>query len=57
MIDAGLCTLNELRDGTYSVQDLLDFHEFLNLKAHFQNELDRKNQKKLKGGLNGKTGN
>ena len=30
--DDPLCSLKELEDGTYSIIDLLDFHEALDLK-------------------------
>ncbi len=31
-----LCTRRELRDGTYSINDLADFHEALDLKEEFE---------------------
>lgn len=29
-----MCTLKELQDGTYSIDDLATMHEILDLKAH-----------------------
>lgn len=39
-ISGGLCTLRELQDGTYSIDDLADFHEFLDLREALA-EFDR----------------
>ena len=32
LTDPPLCSLKELQDGTYSIDDLADFHEALDLK-------------------------
>lgn len=32
-INEGLCSLHQLQDGTYSIDDLADFHELLNLRV------------------------
>lgn len=37
-IEAGLCSLKELQDYTYSIDDLYDFHELLDLKAALQSD-------------------
>jgi hypothetical protein len=34
-----LCSFRELCDGTYSLDDLYDFHEALDLKDHLKKEL------------------
>ncbi|QFG06687.1 hypothetical protein HWC59_gp50 [Proteus phage Myduc] len=37
-----MCTLSQLHDGTYSINDLLVFHEILDLRKELQPEEDKK---------------
>ncbi len=37
-----LCTLKELQDGTYSIEDLADFHEALDLKEALRKKASKK---------------
>ncbi len=36
MRDPPLCTLRELKDGTYSINDLADFHEAMDEEAEYE---------------------
>jgi len=36
MRDPPLCTLRELRDGTYTINDLADFHEAMAEEAEYR---------------------
>jgi hypothetical protein len=36
IVEPPLCTLRELQDGTYSLLDLLTFHELADLKQHYK---------------------
>lgn len=36
MRDPPLCTLKELRDGTYNINDLADFHEAMDEEAEYR---------------------
>lgn len=51
-----MCTLNELRNGTYDIYDFLDFHEALDLKEHCYEMNMRNADKKNKVGSNNKSG-
>lgn len=37
-----LCTLSELNDGTYSIDDLADMCEIINLRRAYENAADKK---------------
>ena len=39
-----LCTLRELQDGTYSIDDLADMHEALDLEEENQRRFDLANK-------------
>lgn len=36
LVDPPMCSLKELQDGTYSIDDLLTMHEILDLKLSLQ---------------------
>lgn len=36
LVDPPMCTLKELEDGTYSIEDVLLMHELLDLKLSLQ---------------------
>jgi hypothetical protein len=36
MRDPPLCTLKELQDGTYTINDLADFHEAMDEEVEYQ---------------------
>ena len=36
MREPPLCTLKELKDGTYSINDLADFHEAMDEEVEYQ---------------------
>ena len=40
MRDPPLCTLRELQDGTYSINDLADMHEALDEEAEYRRRMD-----------------
>jgi hypothetical protein len=40
MRDPPLCTLRELQDGTYSINDLADFHEAMDEEAEYQRQIE-----------------
>ncbi len=46
MRDPPLCTLKELRDGTYSINDLADFHEAMDEEVEYQNRVEAANEAK-----------
>lgn len=43
-----LCTLKELEDGTYSINDLMDMHEILDLKEEILRRARSKSEVKSK---------
>jgi len=43
-----LCKLHELEDGTYSIDDLADLHEALDLKEEIQRKQKLRKQKRKK---------
>ena len=40
MRDPPLCRLIELQDGTYTINDLADFHEAMDEESEYQRRLD-----------------
>jgi len=46
MRDPPLCTLRELKDGTYALNDLADFHEAMDEEAEYQRRVDAANKKR-----------
>jgi hypothetical protein len=46
MRDPPLCTLKELRDGTYNINDLADFHEAMDEEAEYQQRYEDAKDKK-----------
>lgn len=40
MRDPPLCRLRELQDGTYSINDLADFHEAMDIEIENQRRFD-----------------
>lgn len=40
MRDPPLCTLRQLQDGTYDINDLADFHEAMDEEAEYQRRFD-----------------
>ena len=40
MRDPPLCTLRQLQDGTYTINDLADFHEAMDEEAEYQRRFD-----------------
>lgn len=40
MRDPPLCTLRQLQDGTYTIDDLADFHEAMDEEAEYQRRFD-----------------
>lgn len=45
MSEPPLCTLRELQDGTYTINDLADMHEALDLQAEYHRRLEAKRPK------------
>jgi hypothetical protein len=45
MRDPPLCSLRELRDGTYTICDLADFHEAMDTEAEYRRRLEAKTKK------------
>lgn len=43
MRNPALCTLKELKDGTYSINDLADFHEVMDEESEYEKRLRAKN--------------
>lgn len=39
MRDPPLCTLKQLQDGTYSINDLADFHEAMDEEAEYNRRI------------------
>lgn len=46
MRDPPLCRLRELQDGTYTINDLADFHEAMDEEAEYKHRHDDKANKK-----------
>ena len=46
MRDPPLCTLRELKDGTYSLNDLADFHEAMDEEAEYQRRIEASKPRK-----------
>jgi len=42
MREPPLCTLKELRDGTYTINDLADMHEAMDEEAEYRRRFDEK---------------
>lgn len=40
MRDPPLCKLHELQDGTYTINDLADFHEAMDEEAEYKRRLE-----------------
>lgn len=40
MRDPALCTLQELKNGTYTINDLADFHEAMDEEAEYQRRFE-----------------
>lgn len=40
MRDPPLCTLRDLQDGTYSLNDLADMHEAMDEEAEYQHRIE-----------------
>lgn len=40
MRDPPLCSLRELKDGTYSINDLADFHEAMDEEEEYRRRID-----------------
>lgn len=40
MRDPPLCSLRQLQDGTYSINELADFHEAMDEEAEYQRRFD-----------------
>lgn len=46
MRDPPLCTLSELKDGTYTLNDLADFHEAMDEEDEYRRRIDELNNQK-----------
>jgi hypothetical protein len=46
MRDPPLCTLKELKDGTYTLNDLADFHEAMDEEVEYQHRLEESKEMK-----------
>lgn len=46
MRDPPLCTFRELKDGTYTLNDLADFHEAMDEEAEYQRRFDEASKRK-----------
>ena len=46
MRDPPLCTLRELQDGTYTIDDLADFHEAMDEEVEYQRRTEAAREKK-----------
>jgi hypothetical protein len=46
MREPPLCSLRELKDGTYSINDLADFHEAMDEEAEYKRRYEIANQNK-----------
>lgn len=46
MRDPPLCTLRELQDGTYTINDLADFHEAMDEEAEYERRFQALNKGK-----------
>lgn len=46
MRDPPLCTLKDLKDGTYNINDLADFHEAMDEELEYQRRMDEKQKAK-----------
>lgn len=46
MRDPPLCTLRELKDGTYTINDLADFHEAMDEEIEYQRRTEESKGKK-----------
>jgi len=47
LIGAGLCTLRELSDGTYNINDWADMHEYLDLQEHVESIEEKRLKQKM----------
>lgn len=41
-----LCTLAQLKDGTYSINDLADLHEAMDEEAEYQRRIEEQQKRK-----------
>lgn len=46
MRDPPLCTLRELKDGTYTLNDLADFHEAMDEEAEYRRRIEETRERK-----------
>ena len=46
MRDPQLCTLASLKDGTYSINDLADFHEAMDEETEYNRRLEQARKQK-----------
>ncbi|MCL2829838.1 MAG: hypothetical protein FWD77_03750 [Betaproteobacteria bacterium] len=46
MRDPPLCRLRELQDGTYSIDDLADFHEAMDEEGEYERRFEELNKRK-----------
>ena len=46
MRDPPLCTLRELKDGTYSINDLADLHEAMDEEAEYERRFEELRKRK-----------
>ncbi len=46
MRDPPLCKLKELQDGTYSIDDLADFHEAMDEEAEYERRFEAARKRK-----------
>jgi hypothetical protein len=42
MRDPPLCTLHQLQDGTYTINDLADFHEAMDTEDEYRRRMEQK---------------
>ena len=48
MRDPPLCTLAQLKDGTYTINDLADFHEAMDEEAEYRYRFEQERKRKGK---------
>lgn len=46
MRDPQLCTLASLKDGTYTINDLADFHEAMDEEAEYSRRIEQTRERK-----------
>lgn len=46
MRDPPLCALRDLKDGTYGINDLADFHEAMDEEAEYQRRIEKARPKR-----------